>query len=166
MRLLALPSIVIVLSLTSAPNAERQAARACGSAPARSASAFAVVERRAPADTLATVTICLMSDTAMLHIAGYHGELTLSRNSRVVHVDRPSGGTRIENTTVPGRVSFAGVLSSGINSGPVLALTVARLSAGDDARLRLTMLDVTDVGGRDVAAQVRVDSMPRPTRQP
>jgi hypothetical protein len=106
------------------------------------------------------------SNTAKLRLAGYHGELTLSSTSRIVKVHRPLGGTRIENTTVPGRVSFAGVAAEGLAPGPVLALTVARLSSSDDARLRLTMIDVTDIAGRDVARQVQVDSMPRPARLP
>lgn len=154
--------LFLTIALGTAPTAPTNA---CG-APSGAPSAFAVLERRSVSDTLATVTICLVSDTTRLHIAGYHGELALSRNSRVVHVDRPAGGTRIENTTVPGRVSFAGVATNGLVSGPVLTLTVARLAAGDDAQLRLTMLDVTDINGRDVVTQVHVDSLPRTARKP
>lgn len=160
-----LAAILASLPLLGQPRGDRSPADACTVTSPRP-SAFAVVERRSPKDTLATVTICLVSDTARLHIAGYHGELTFSKASRVIKVDRPAGGTRVENTTVPGRVSFAGVAANGLASGPLLALTVARLASTDDAGLRLTMLDVTDIGGRDVVAQVHVDSMPRPTRLP
>jgi hypothetical protein len=108
----------------------------------------------------------MLSDTSRLRIAGYHGEVTLSQSARIVRVERPAGGTRIENTTTRGRVSFAGVASDGLVSGPVLTLTLAHLVSADDGRVRLTMLDVTDLAGRNVGAQVRVDSMPRPTRRP
>jgi len=168
MRILLLMIAGTLVPFTASRDVTRQSVQSTGACAAASprASAFAVVERRAPNDTLATVTICLVSDTAKLRLAGYHGELTLGGNGRIVKVHRPSGGTRIENTTVPGRVSFAGVAAEGLASGPVLALTVARLSSNDDARVRLTMIDVTDIAGRDVAKQVQVDSMPRSARAP
>jgi hypothetical protein len=123
--------------------------------------AFAVIERRAPSDTLATVTICLVTDTSRLRLAGYNGEVSLGAAGRVVHVERPPGGTRIENTRVPGHVAFAGVAAVGFPPGPVLSLTVAHLRPADDSSLRLTLLDVTDVDGRDVVSRVRVESAPR-----
>jgi hypothetical protein len=151
---------LLLLPLAGAAHA-RRAAEICG-APARGrTSAFAVLERRAPSDTTATITVCLVSDETALRLAGYHGEITLGRPSRIVSVNRAAGGTRVENTTEPGRVSFAGVVADGLASGPLLSFTVARLAPADAARLRLTMLDVTDVGGRDVTARVRVDSLAR-----
>ena len=153
MRLLIAP-ILWAIAPHPAPAAPCAAATA-------SPSAFVVVERRDKRDTLATVTICLVSDPARLRLAGYHGELQLPRSHKVVKVNRPAGGTRIENATSPGRVSFAGVAAEGLTSGPVLQLTVSRHGSGDDGRIRLAMLDLTDVNGRDVVAQVAVDSMPR-----
>ncbi len=131
------------------------------SVPGQSATAYAVVSRQSKSDSLTTVTVCLTADTARLRIAGYHGELTMPGTARVLHVDRPAGGTRIENASALGRVSFAGVAANGFAPGAVLVLIVARPSARDDARIRLTMLDVTDIAGHDVVAQVRVDSLPR-----
>lgn len=133
----------------------------CAAAAGDGGSAYALVARGSKSDTLATITVCLTADSARLRIAGYHGELTMPGASRVVRVDRPVGGTRIENTNMPGRVSFAGVAPNGFAPGPVLVLTVAGPSARDDARIRLTMLDVTDVAGHDVVARVHVDSLPR-----
>lgn len=154
------PFLVPLLWLVQAagPPADR-----CGT-PGATPSAFAVVERAAGSDTLATITICLIADASRMKIAGYHGELSFAPSSRVVKVDRPTGGTRIENTTVAGRVSFAGVAAEGLTSGPVLALTLARRSASDDARIRLTMIDVTDMNGRSIGPQIRVDSLPRINR--
>ncbi|HXT16367.1 MAG TPA: hypothetical protein VN706_12095 [Gemmatimonadaceae bacterium] len=137
------------------------ALNACAGGGGPAAHAFAVVDRVTATDTLATITICLVSDAPRLRVGGYHGELTLPVSIRVVRVERPSGGTRIENTTVAGRVSFAGVASEGIQSGAVLGLTVARRSASEDARIRLAMIDVTDVAGREVGGQFVTDSLPR-----
>jgi hypothetical protein len=142
--------------LAPAPNA-------CAS-PAATSAAFAVVEGVVGSDTLATVTICLVTDPARLRVGGYHGELTLPRSARVVKVDRPTGGTRIENTNSAGRVSFAGVASDGMRSGALLGLAIARRTPGDDALIRLTMLAVTDIDGRDVASRVKVDSLPHRPR--
>jgi hypothetical protein len=158
--------LFILLSSAVAASSGLKAGAVCGAPSRGNASAFVVVDRRTPADTLATITVCLVSDTARFRLAGYHGEVSLSKSARVVHVDRSPGGARIENTSVPGRVSFAGVVSSGLTSGALLALTVARADAADDSRMRLTMLDVTDIDGHDVAARIRVDSMPRSTRKP
>ena len=159
---LALPLLLLVAAAFLGPSAPPSV---CVGPANEGPSAFAVLDRRAPSDSLATLTVCLLSDTARLHVAGYHGELALSRSSKVVRVDRPAGGTRIENTTVPGRVSFAGVAAAGLTPGPVLSLVIAQRRGPDDARIRLTMLDVTDINGRDVVAQVRVDSMPRTARK-
>lgn len=133
----------------------------CSGRTASGPAAYVVVDRITGADSLASVTICIVADAAHLRLGGYHGELTLPRSTRVVKVERPSGGTRIENTTVAGRVSFAGVASEGVTSGAILGLTIARRSARDDAQLRLTLIDVTDINGRDVRSQIAVDSMPR-----
>lgn len=133
----------------------------CAARTRSGAVAFAVVERRGPTDSIATVTVCLVSNPAQLRVAGYHGEVTFGPSARVVHVVRPAGGSRIENTRVPGRVAFAGVALQGVPSGPLLSFTVAGIRASDDAQLRLTMLDVTDIDGRDVVARIHVDSLPR-----
>lgn len=129
------------------------------------AAAFVVLDRRAATDSVATLTVCLIWDKAHRRLAGYHGELAWKPASRIVRVDRPAGGTRIENTTVAGRASFAGVSSSGLDPGPLLALVIAQRRGPDDASIRLTLLGVTDVDGRDIRSQVNVDSLPRVMRQ-
>ena len=131
---------------------------------AASPAAYVIVDRIA--DTLAVLTICLVADSTRLHVGGYHGELSLPRSTRVVKVERPPGGTRIENTTVAGRVSFAGVAVEGVASGSVLSVTIARRNTADDGLLRLALIDVTDVSGRAVRPQIVVDSMPRLARLP
>ena len=135
----------------------------CATAARETAVAFLVIARRSASDTLATITVCLVTDTNRVHIAGYHGEVSLSSDARVVHVERPPGATRIENTDIRGRVSFAGVAPGGLPQGPLLSFTVARLRPTDDVGLRLTMLDVTDVDGRDAMARIQVDSVFRST---
>lgn len=132
-------------------------------------SAFVVVDRRSDTDTIATVTVCLMSDAGHalhLRVGGYHGELTMQRASQIMRVTRPAGGTRIENTTVAGHLSFAGVAVNGISSGWVLAFDVLGLPPGSDAEIRLSIADVTDIEGRDLTAKVRVDALARVTRTP
>jgi len=138
----------------------------CGDPVAGRSSAFAVMDRRNPSDSVVTLTVCIVSDSSRVRIAGYHGELTLSPNARVLRVDRPPGGTRIENAGMRGRVSFAGVAAEGIRSGPVLGLLIAQNHTPDDARVRLILADITDITGRDVASQVQVDSLPRQPRLP
>ena len=119
--------------------------------------AFAVVSRAAATDSVVTVTVCLVADTTELHFAGYHGELALPPSHRVMKVERAAGGTRIENATLRGRVAFAGIAPSGFASGPLVTLVVVRHDASADAQLRLSMIDVTDASGREVAAGVQVD---------
>lgn len=157
------PAAFLLLFIACLPESGRPLSVGPGCDPTtpRTPSAYAVVANVARSDTLSTITICLASDTARLRIAGYHGELTMGRGLQVVGVDRPPGGTRIENTSAPGRVSFAGVASSGFAPGAVLVLRVAQHGSRADAQIRLTMLDVTDIAGRDVAAMVHVDSLPR-----
>lgn len=154
--------VVVALLLLRPPGPDPCPAHRSAASPA----AFVIVDRAADTDTLAAVTICLVSDTARLRVGGYHGELSLPRSTRVVKVERPPGGTRIENTTVPGRVSFAGVAIEGVAPGSVLSLTIARRNAADDGLLRLTLIDVTDVNGRAVRPQIAVDSVPRLTHLP
>jgi hypothetical protein len=146
-----------VLSATVAAN--EPASTVCGVPAPGSATAFAVIQRRTPADTLVTITVCLVTDTTRLRIAGYHGEVSFGPSGRVLHVDRPPGATRIENTAVRGRVAFAGVAAQGLSPGPLLSFTVSGADFVDDTYLRLTMLDVTDVDGHDVVAKVQVDSV-------
>ena len=158
--------IVLGVTLVIALTAFRTPGSVCGDPVAGRASAFAVMDRRAPSDSVVTVTVCIVADSSRVRIAGYHGELTLSPTARVVRVDRPPGATRIENAGVRGRVSFAGVSADGLRSGPVLGLVIAQHRTPDDARVRLVMADITDIGGRDVVAQVQVDSLPRQSRLP
>ncbi|HEY4219502.1 MAG TPA: hypothetical protein VGM67_20340 [Gemmatimonadaceae bacterium] len=138
----------------------------CGVPVPGAATAFAIIQRHQPADSLATITVCLVADTTRWRVAGYHGEVAFGASTRVVHVDRPPGATRIENTTVLGHVAFAGVAPQGLPIGPLLSFTVAGTMPAHDADLHLTMLDITDVEGRDVTANVQVDSVPHWLPQP
>ena len=151
--------LAAVLSVSGA--AGEPAPGICGALVRRTASAFAVIQRNAPTDTLATVTVCLVTDTTRWRIAGYHGQVLFDPSGRVVRVDRPPGATRIENTAVHGQVSFAGVAVQGLPTGALLSFVLANPALGHDPNLHLMMLDVTDVEGRDVVTDVHVDATPR-----
>jgi hypothetical protein len=159
------PSTTFAVALIAGLSPWPGEADVCGSA-ASAPSAFVVVSRGSAAqppraDTLVSVTVCLLTDARQLRVAGYHGELRLPDAYRVVTVVRPAGGTRIENSAVAGRVAFAGVAAEGLASGPLLTVVVARPRAQTDGAIRLALIDLTDLAGRDVGSRVRVDSAPR-----
>ena len=139
-----------------------QTAVACTAPASATPQVYARLTLPAAGDTAVRLTVCFATGTrtGTPPVAGYHGELRLAAGTRVIGVERPGGGMRVENATTPGRVSFAGVVPAGLTAGPLLTLTLLRRS-DDGSANQLVMLDLTDARGQDVTARVSVDTIAR-----
>src|SRR5262245_36945582 len=115
--------------------------------PGIGAQAF-VVTQVVPRDTLVSVAVCvLLTRASAARIGSYHGELYFdSSTTRIARVEKPpGGGMRVENTTLAGRVNFAGAAPTGFSSGPLLNVVLrVRRGAVPHVRLKIVELNATD----------------------
>ncbi len=126
---------------------------ACTRTPARTADveAFVAMSPRRRADTLATVTVCVIARSSTVRIGSYHGELRFdSASVRVVRVEKPEGGMRVENAGLPGRVNFAGAAPDGFAPGALVSVVLRIRTRGIEPALRLTMRELNAVDGTNL----------------
>jgi hypothetical protein len=109
-------------------------------------------------DTLVTVRICLATPTGR-RIGSYHGELAFAANdARVLRVERPNEGMRVENASAPGKVSFAGAVPNGLGSGVLLTVRLRPTTSTGPLVTRLRIMELNDPNGGSLLDEVRVDS--------
>lgn len=119
---------------------------------------------RTARDTVVSATICVVpSRSGTVRIGSYHGELRFdSTAARVLRVVKPGDGMRVENTTHPGRVRFAGAAPAGISDGTLLTVVLRVRTPGARPALRLQMLELNGTDGRDLMKQLITSSAQRP----
>jgi hypothetical protein len=132
----------------------------CPAAPAGAASApaeAAVVVAAGLRDTVATATVCLAVRAGQPRIGSYHAELSFdSLAARVTRAERAAGGVRVENTTRPGVVAFAGAAPAGFDDGAAITLVLRLRAPGRVPALRLRILELNTAAGADLTGAVRI----------
>ena len=128
--------------------------------PGASMMAFVAMPAVKARDTVVTAAVCVVdAKTGSAKVASYHGELYFdSTAARVVRVDKPRDGMRVENTTLAGRVNFAGAAPTGFAPGALLSVVLRVKQAGVAPKLRLKMLELNAVDGSNLLKQLVVAS--------
>jgi hypothetical protein len=128
---------------------------ASGRKPVAPVEAFVVAAPVRARDTTLRADICVVSKKGGAKVGSYHGELHFdSTTARVARVEKASGGLRVENTKLAGRVNFAGAAPDGFESGTVLRVTLRLARAGAQPKLHLTMLEVNATDGHSLMNQL------------
>lgn len=117
-----------------------------------SVEAFIVVPPMRARDTVVTAAVCVVpprtaGSESMTKIGSYHGELYFdSTKVKVLRVEKPPGGIRVENTKLRGQLNFAGAEPGGFPVGPLInvVLRVSKPGARPAMRLKLRELNATD----------------------
>lgn len=103
--------------------------------------------RATTADSLVRIAVCVAVPVGR-RIGSYHGEVTFEpADARLVRVEKPGDGMRVENTTLAGRVNFAAAAPSGLDSGVLLVVVLKAVRAGTPPRVKLCMLELNDTRG-------------------
>ena len=107
-------------------------------------------------DTVMTASVCVLPATAGTgKIGSYHGELHFdSTRARVLRVQKPAGGVRVENTGVSGVVRFAGAEPSGFAPGQLLSVVFRVRTPGTNAPMRLKMIELNGTDGTSLMKQL------------
>lgn len=129
------------------------AARKAGSAP----EAFIAIAPGHARDTTVTASVCITLPTASAaKIGSYHGELHFdSALVSAVRVQKPAGGLRVENATIPGRVNFAGAAPTGFPTGAVVNVVLRLRKPGARPTVHLEMLELNATDGADLMKQLK-----------
>lgn len=107
----------------------------------------AVFTRASSQDSVVRVAVCVATPAGR-RVGSYHGELTFEQaDARLIRVEKPADGMRVENTTIAGRVNFAAAVPSGLESGTLLVLVMKPAHPGVQPRVRLCMLELNDTRG-------------------
>ena len=150
--MLALPVATLIALTTLGSVSDTGPADRCAdrrTSPGGRLSAVVVLTPVKARDTVATASVCVMRPRASTtRIGSYHGELYFdSTAASVVRVERPADGLRVENTTLAGRVNFAGAAPTGFSSGALVHVLLRMKTPGAVPRLRLRMLELNAVDG-------------------
>ena len=127
--------------------------------PGRTITARLVTSRMVPGDTL-IVTVCVlpMRASAALTIGSYHGELHFDTTARVVRVDKPEGGVRVENATIKGQVNFAGAAPAGFPGRSLVSVVLKLPSRTTKPALRLRIKELNTTDGQKLSQDVVVET--------
>ena len=117
--------------------------------PGASVEARLVVSPVRARDSLASVAVCVVTPReSKAKIGSYHGELYFdSTAARVLRVEKLGGGLRVENTTLAGRVNFAGASPSGFAARSLLNVVLRVKKPGARPKLELKMLELNAIDG-------------------
>lgn len=126
----------------------------CGDRRVKSGVATYVVstpsESRATAatgDTIVTTVVCVRHAPG-IKIGSYNGELLFDAGSaRVLGVERPRGGMRVDNAKDGGRIRFAGAEPSGFAEGMLLRVRLRVARAGIVPHIALEMKELNSTTG-------------------
>lgn len=103
--------------------------------------------RASTSDSLVRVAVCITVPSGR-RVGSYHGEVTFApADARLVRIEKPDDGMRVENATVAGRVNFAAATPSGIDSGVLLVVVLKAARAGTTPKVKLCMLELNDTRG-------------------
>lgn len=140
--LAAVVTLTAVVALADSTPAEQCAARARSGV-----EAFVVMTKPAARDTLVRATVCVVG-AAPARVGSYHGELSFdSTSARVVSVEKPNDGMRVDNAKRAGSVRFAGAAPQGFTD-PAFVTVAFRLSRpGFAPRVRLRMVELNSTDG-------------------
>jgi len=113
-------------------------------------------------DTVVNTAVCVLpAKSSTVKFGSYHGELYFdSTAARVLRVEKPAGGMRVENTRLSGQVNFAGAAPSGFASGALLRVTLRIKKPGTPPRLRLKMLELNGTDGSNLMQQLVTSPSP------
>lgn len=147
-------SLLFALALIP-PSQARQPKDPCSARKVASpVAAFVVTAPTAARDSLVSAVVCLRH-AGDVKVGSYHGELVFdSTSARVVSVDRPQGGMRVENTKVAGRVNFAGAHPQGFSEGVLLRVQLRLAKPGRAPALKLEMRELNSVAGASLMKQL------------
>ena len=149
--------VAALLALQVAGTGRAPVAAACARPPAGTAEveAFVAMNPLRRTDTLATITVCVVARSSKVRIGSYHGELLFdSTVVRVVRVEKPAGGMRVENATQRGRVNFAGAAPEGFPPGALVNVVLRFRPRGKAPAVRLTMRELNAVDGKSLLSQL------------
>lgn len=153
--MLAAVLLTAVVAFADSTPAEQCAARARSGI-----EAFVVLTKPAARDTLARATVCVVGSSS--RVASYHGELSFdSTTARVVAVDKPKDGMRVDNANVRGSVRFAGAAPQGFRDPSLVTVTLRVSRPGTAPRVRLRMIELNATDGASLLTHL-VTSDARP----
>ena len=132
--------------------------------PGGSARAVAFIElpdRVASRDSVVDARICLRMRDPRVRIGSYHGIVTWdSTKAKLMEVEKGRMGMRLENTTRPGVVDFAGAFPAGFDDRAALTLKLSLTRAGKLPPLTLHMFELNEVSGTILTSTLQVTGYP------
>jgi hypothetical protein len=151
--------VFVLASASQQPAPDPCASRQPGSA----ASAVVVVGPRQPGDSLVTATVCVVTArSSTAKIGSYHGELHFDSTAvRVVRVEKPAGGVRVENSTLRGQVNFAGAAPAGFPGRALVTVVLQVRPRGAQPALRLAMKELNTTDGASLMQHLVVAGAPK-----
>jgi hypothetical protein len=142
-----LSTFLMFVTLGTAPDTAPQALCAARTVSA-AVETFVVHAPVKARDTVVTAVVCMKQRAPGSKIGSYHGELLFdSLTVRVLRVEKPAGGMRVENTTLKGQVNFAGADPSGFADGMLLRVDLRISRPGRVPVLRLRMRELNSTAG-------------------
>ena len=130
--------------------------------PSASIEAFVVMPAMRARDSVVSAAVCVVTArSSTAKIGSYHGELYFdSTAASVLRVEKTTDGLRVENTSLAGRVNFAGAAPTGFSTRMLLNLKLRVRKAGAHPRLRLKMLELNATDGRNLMKQLVISAAP------
>jgi hypothetical protein len=120
--------------------------------------AFVVVPAMRARDTVVTAQVCVVPGKTggqRAQIGSYHGELRFdSTKVRVLRVEKPAGGVRVENARIAGAVRFAGAEPRGFQPGRLLSVVLRVAKPGARPVVGLTMIELNATDGTSLLKQL------------
>jgi hypothetical protein len=115
-------------------------------------------------DSTIRLSVCLATPAGR-RVGSYHGEVRFPANVRVLAVETPRDGLRVDNALVPGKVSFAGAVPNGVGSDALLTVVLVAQGTMTLPAARLHIVELNDTAGADVLSATHVDSLVGPTAE-
>jgi hypothetical protein len=140
--------LAVVVTLTAVVAlADSTPAEQCHARARSGVEAFVVMTKPAARDTIVRATVCVVG-SAPVRIASYHGELSFdSTLARVVSVEKPNDGMRVDNAKRPGSVRFAGAAPEGFKDPAFVTVGFRVSRPGTSPRVRLRMVELNGTDG-------------------
>jgi hypothetical protein len=116
--------------------------------PKSAVEAFVELSAPRPRDTVVTAVVCLSVRANAKKVGSYHGELYFdSTAARVIRVESPADGMRVDNAGKAGQVNFAGAAPGGFAAGSLLRVQLRVKPAGRRPTVRLRILELNSTDG-------------------
>ena len=128
---------------------------------ARAVAFIELPDRVESRDTVVEARICLRMRDPKVRIGSYHGVVTWdSTKAKLVEVEKGRMGMRLENTTKPGVVDFAGAFPAGFDDRAALTLKLSLTKSGKLPPLTLHMYELNELGGTILTSLLQVTGYP------